>query len=287
MTAVGKIFVILNVLLSLVVCGFIVAVYAQRTKWANATKEWQGAYEVADKSRLATEQELQRVRDQAAKDVQAAQGEVTKRDDIIKTKDAEVASVKAKLEAIEKAGTGDNASLKAVTADRDRLKDEIGGLEKQIADKNNTIVELTKKKNEANAEMVAAQIKASTFQSKAASLEQRVRETETEIVKLRRTGGGGGGVSVVSTQYNPPPQNVEGIITKVNGSLYKLSIGSDAGLERGHTLDVFRLTPTPQYLGQVRLTDVRASESVATPVDRLKYPVREGDMVSSDVLPKK
>ena len=60
-----------------------------------------------------------------------------------------------------------------------------------------------------------------------------------------------------------------------------------AGLEKGHTLDVFRLKPTPQYLGQIRLTDVRAAEAVGVPVDKLKYPAQKGDFVANDVISRK
>ena len=110
-------------------------------------------------------------------------------------------------------------------------------------------------------------------------------------MKLRRGGGtgGAGGTSLVSTgsASNPPPQAVEGIVTEKTGDLIRISIGSDAGLEKGHTLDLFRLKPSPQYLGQIRLTDVRAAEAVGVAVDKLKYPVQKGDFVSNDVSAKK
>ncbi len=111
-----------------------------------------------------------------------------------------------------------------------------------------------------------------------------------EIVKLRRAGGASGsaGVALVSTA-NPPPQSVEGVVTETagRGDLLRISIGSDAGLEKGHTLDVYRMDPTPLYLGQIRLTDVRHNESVGVPVDKLKAPAKKGDIVASDVSAKK
>src|SRR5262249_24701253 len=145
-------------------------------------------------------------------------------------------------------------------------------------------------KNRANGDGVAAEIGANSDQGRAERREARLKETEVEIARLRRTGGTGsaGGVSLVSTA-NPPPQNVEGVVTETTqrGDLVRISIGSDQGLARGPTLDGVRTNPTPQYLGENRLTDVRASDAVGQPVEKMKAPVQKGDLVASDVMPKK
>ena len=181
--------------------------------------------------------------------------------------------------------------MMALQAELDKRKKEVVDLEAQIKDKDDAIVKNIKSKNDAVDAKVAAEIKATSYQAKAERLEARVRETEIEIVKLRRSGstGGSGGTSLVTTgsPSNPPPQAVEGIVTEKSGDLIRISIGSDAGLEKGHTLDLFRLKPSPQYLGQIRLTDVRAAEAVGVAVDKLKYPVQKGDFVSNDVNAKK
>lgn len=290
MTAIGKIFVIINLLLSLVVAGFIVVVYAARTNWADSAKKWHEAYDVANASRQATV-------DEAAQAQRAAADQIKKLNEQLADKDKEIQAQKAALEnrgkdleSVTKTSDKDEAWHKARETEIARRKTEVEELEKQVKAKDEKIEGYLKEKNDANNAKVAAEIKANSYQGKAERLEARLRETETEIVKLRRVGGGGsaGGMALTSTA-NPPPQNVEGIVTETTprGDLVKISIGSDAGLARGHTLDVFRLKPTPQYLGQIRLTDVRAAEAVGQPVDKMKYPVQKGDFVANDVTPRK
>jgi hypothetical protein len=80
---------------------------------------------------------------------------------------------------------------------------------------------------------------------------------------------------------NPPPGKLDGVIKKVDESsgLVTISIGSDAGLAKGHTLEVFRLAPA-KYLGRIRIVDVTATEAVGKPVMKMHAPVQQGDHVS-------
>jgi hypothetical protein len=285
MTAIGKIFVIVNLLFSLIVAGLIVVVYAKSTNWADAAKKWEQAAKVADASREAAKEEAGKAQAASAAEITRLQGELQKKDGEIAAVRAEVQAKLKEMEAIRQASNKDSGSLVAKETQLEKHKSEVAALEKQVSDKDKQIVALIEAKNKANDDKVAADIRANSYQTKAERMEARLRETESEIVKLRRGGGAGaGGVALVSTA-NPPPQAVEGIITETmrNSDLVKISVGSDAGLVKGHTLDVFRLKPTPQYLGQIRLTDVRASEAVGQPVDRLKYPAQKGDFVANDV----
>src|SRR5262249_24222035 len=187
------------------------------------------------------------------------------------------------LEEFKKGDNKNDASFKAVQNERDKLKDEVTGLEKQVGDKDKQIVALIETKNKANDERVAAEIRANSYQGKAERMEARLKEAETELVRVRRSGGRGGtgGTSSLVSTANPPPQSVEGVVTETpqRSDLVRISIGSGAGLARGHTLEVFRTNLSPLYLGQIRLTDVRATEAVGQPVDKMKSPVQKGDLV--------
>jgi len=87
---------------------------------------------------------------------------------------------------------------------------------------------------------------------------------------------------------NPPQENVEGLVSQVDqGGLMKLTIGSDAGLREGHTLDLYRIAAVPsqsQYLGMVRIRKVTPTEAVAEPVGRMAAQPQRGDQVSSRIL---
>ena len=84
---------------------------------------------------------------------------------------------------------------------------------------------------------------------------------------------------------NPPAENVEGMVTKVDAKtgLVTVSVGSDDGLVKGHTLEVFRVNPA-KYLGTVRVLETTPHEAVAQPVGRLLAPVQQGDKVASKIL---
>jgi hypothetical protein len=87
---------------------------------------------------------------------------------------------------------------------------------------------------------------------------------------------------------NPPLENVEGVIREVDPSgLVRISIGSDAGLVKGNTLEVYRLnTQAPsesRYLGRIKLLDVRNTEAVGQLLSKPPVPPQVGDTVSSKI----
>lgn len=85
----------------------------------------------------------------------------------------------------------------------------------------------------------------------------------------------------------PPPGDLRGQIKAVDkDGLVRISLGSDAGLAEGHTLEAFRTEPKPQYLGVIQIIKVSPHEAVGkltTP--RSKDPVQAGDQVASKILP--
>lgn len=85
---------------------------------------------------------------------------------------------------------------------------------------------------------------------------------------------------------NPPPEAVEGAITQVDEKtgLVTISLGSDSGLQEGHTLEVYRLKPTPKYLGTLRIINVQPRESVGRMLNRPMAAVEVGDKVASRIL---
>jgi hypothetical protein len=84
---------------------------------------------------------------------------------------------------------------------------------------------------------------------------------------------------------NPPSEPVEGTVAKVDAKsgLVTLSVGSDAGLEKGHTLEVYRVNPA-KYLGTVRVIQVTPHEAVAQPVGRTQAPIQAGDKAASKIV---
>ena len=135
---------------------------------------------------------------------------------------------------------------------------------------------------------IRADVDARTFKMRAEQLEGQVKSLARELARA----SAGRTATVVSRkrgEENPPQTDVEGRITYVDpeGELVSLSVGSDNGLEVGHTLKVFRLDKNPQeskYLGILEVVSVRPHEAVAKPVRRPLYPLQQNDRVASRIV---
>jgi hypothetical protein len=109
---------------------------------------------------------------------------------------------------------------------------------------------------------------------------------ETQVVKK----GGKGGLKDKNAP-NPPPFYIKGIIEQVDtedNALVLISLGKDNGVEVGHTLEVFRKTPTAKYLGLLRIEEVTAHKAVARLVPNPYAPpvsLKKDDQVASQILP--
>jgi hypothetical protein len=90
--------------------------------------------------------------------------------------------------------------------------------------------------------------------------------------------------------HNPPAENVEGVIKQVDSSgLVRISIGRDAGLAVGHTLEVFRLSEQPsksKYLGTIRIVETQPDQCLGQPVGRMAETPKVGDRVASRIVGK-
>jgi hypothetical protein len=287
MTAVGKILVIINLLCSLAVGGLVTMVYVARTHWVDEFKKAEDRYKVAEASEQTYKAEVEKARVERDQELKTARSE----------RDAVRADLKKQLEindtlrndlvAWEKKATrsegvqqGGQMEIAKRQADVEKLKDIV----KQETDRNNQLV---LEKNGLTDRAVAAEIQLKSALDRAGRLENQLQETTKELVRLRA----GGGVSSVARVggKNPPPENVEGLIknTDPSSGLVTLTIGSDAGLTKGHTLEVFRLSSIPQqskYLGTIRILEVTATQAVGQPTGRMPVPPQAGDRVASHIL---
>jgi hypothetical protein len=88
-----------------------------------------------------------------------------------------------------------------------------------------------------------------------------------------------------------PSEQIEGKIQAVDQSdpaLVELSVGADAGLKKGHTLEVFRFYPIPSYLGVIRIVEVTPRNAVARHLEvgsSKRGPLIVGDQVTSRLAP--
>ncbi|HLW66511.1 MAG TPA: hypothetical protein VKS79_14450 [Gemmataceae bacterium] len=83
----------------------------------------------------------------------------------------------------------------------------------------------------------------------------------------------------------PPQDGTKGTITGVADNLATISVGSDQGAKVGQIFQVYRLGPTPAYLGTLKITNVETHRAAGkfTPATK-NATMKKGDTVDSKVI---
>jgi len=155
-------------------------------------------------------------------------------------------------------------------------------VKKELDSNKAELKEMRDKLTEARDKNLAAEIDMVVLKKQNGRLEIQLQQLAKDNARLRAALEGKTPVAPKDPERNSPPGNVEGRVLAVAADgLMTLNAGADAGLQKGHTLELFRLAPQPQYLGMVVIVEVRARESVAKPVGKMTAPPKEGDNVAS------
>jgi hypothetical protein len=106
-----------------------------------------------------------------------------------------------------------------------------------------------------------------------------------EFWKGGRSGGGSSDPTKTGKGTVAVPAGTEGTVTRIGpeAGLLTITLGTDAGVQKGVTLEVYRLKPEPKYLGKVEVIEVHPDNSVAKPVGRSSSPIEVGDRVTTSV----
>lgn len=287
MTAVGKILVFLNLVFSLVVGAFVVMVYMARTNWVHEFNTLKAQNQVLVAS-------ADTYKNEAIKAQQEAEGRIAKVSADLKSVQADLDTelkindrLSKDLEKLKQQNTKDNALTSLSMTEVNKRQEDVSKLRdrlKQETDTNNTLV---KKNTDLQNETTAAQIEKRAVQDMNNRLEAQLQQMAKDMARIRASGGST--TTARAGGKNPPHEDVEGLVKNTDSSgLMTLTVGSDAGLTKGHTLELFRLNPSmpsqSRYLGTVRVLEATATQAVAQPVGRLAAPPQAGDRVASRIL---
>jgi hypothetical protein len=295
MTVIGKILTFIIFFMSLVFLGMAITIN-QLNKDPKTKQSW------VDVAKHFREVEIPKLQ----KDIAVKDSLIIERDaEILKLKN-EIAQVRQDWEReVRQArdqAAADRAEAQKAKADFEKSQVAVQNLEIELSKRREEAIalqEVIKQKELTNAsiqadlvratnEKIAAQVAAQTYMERVRTLEKQnldlVRALEeANQQNLERP------TTKTEIVRRPPPDDVRGIIKAVGqDGLVSISIGSDAGLLRGHTLEVFRTEPKPQYLGVVQIIEVSPHESVGkllTP--QFKKAVQPNDQVASKILPSR
>jgi len=295
MTAVGKTLVFVNLVFSLLVGALVVMVYVARTNWADGFTKLKDRYDIANAERTQSAAEVVKVsgeRDQAVKE----------KNDTIALRDQEIAQLKGNAAQLTKANEDLKKQVQTGLTNVEGSNTLAGGkatqaatLDAELKKSQDANLELTKIVNVEREKRVAADIERNSAMRRAQELENQVQDLAKQLTLARETGtvtprGTGPGttparLTSLTPDVNPPPEDVRGQVKIVDKEHVVLSVGSDNGLLKGHTLEVFRLGDAPKYLGRIKILSVTANEAVGQLLGRPTQPLRVGDLAQARILP--
>ena len=290
MTAVGKILVFVNLVFSLIVGAFVIMLYIARTHWVDNFTKLQAQNQVLVASVGAVNEESQRAIAAADARVAAAnaqtkkvEGELTNQVALNQEQANQILQLKTRGTAGEALTTASQVEVARRQADMEKLR---ATLKTETEDNARLVNEGNKLRERA----VAAEIQARAVGERADRMEKEMQRLAQDNARLKANGGGGSAVARRGgSERNPPPENVEGLIkaTDPASGLVTITIGTDAGVTKGNTMEVFRLASVPsqsKYLGTIRIIEAGHNYAVGQPVGRMVGQPQPGDRVASRIL---
>lgn len=287
MTAVGKILVFLNLVFSLVVGAFVVMIYMARTHWVDEYNKLNAQSQVLAASAKTYQNEATKAQQDRDAQLQKKQTELdTAQKDLVAALDA-TKQLRDQVSKLEQKSTQQNAQTSLSMIEVTKRENDVAQLRDTLQKETEKNTTLAKKNAELQDQATAALIDKRAVQGQNNRLEAQLQQLARDMARMKA--GGGGTATARAGTKNPPTESVEGLVKTTDPSgLMTLTIGSDAGLTKGHTLELFRLNPTlptqSRYLGTVRILEATATQAVAQPLGRLSAPAQVGDRVASRIL---
>lgn len=280
MNLLGKILVVIVFLMTVVLGGLIALLYDRVTNWHDAYQQLQSRYQGLDAQYTALTKEKE---DNERKLLQEKQDEGNKRAEIegkLATAQRELKALTDKLNTRTAERDMGTANMERSVSSKEQFQRELAQQEQRI---NTLLADLQKaiyEKDQLHQQKVEAEVRERGYRAKSESLEIELRELARAMEQMRS------GVAGVTTAK--PQQHVEGLVSRTDGDrLVTITIGSDSGIAKGHTLEIFRFDPNPRnskYLGRLKILDVREKEAVGEVEKRSAGMIRVGDRVATSII---
>src|SRR5262245_3006688 len=285
MTYVGKTLVFVILVMALAQAGLQIMFHVAQANWVDGYTKLNDRYRAVQADNDAYQADAKAARDQRDADVAAVKAEMDKVVKQLQDKEAELQARNKELQQTKGQSTQSDASLASSEIGNARRPDENKNLDVALKERETRINDLATTNNDLRDRAVRAEIESKSVNEKNQNLVTQIEELSKELVRAKNGGPASAGSAGSMTAKNPPPENVEGVVktTDPSSGLLTLSVGSDSGVLKGHTLEVFRMNP-PKYLGTVKIMDSRPNEAVGKPISKPSGTIQPGDRVASKIL---
>ena len=266
MSWLGKILSVFVLIVGVAAMWFMAQVYVARNNWKKDRDAWAELYKQAETARQSEQSTYRTEKDALERQLAAESTKAKSQADMIaKLKGANDlgAAENTRLAGTIKKGDIDatdlQANLQALTDEAKKLRDRGTALEKE------------RQQLQIDREIALKDRQTFENQAKQALSDRLVAEGKIEalnlqVSELKATGGNAN--AVVLNSFGKPaaalPDGIRGTVTAYKDGYVSLSIGIDAGLTNGASLDIFRSEGGGQYLGTIVIERVYPKEAVAT-----------------------
>jgi preprotein translocase subunit SecD len=296
MTTLGKILVFLVFVAALALGGLMVFVSKTSPSWKQALDE-RDAYITVLKANARAEAE--------GRDKWVKEYEKLKQLLDAQMVEAKAAHARLKVEMEENAKQVKEADLQRTAAaansakaqaEAKRLQDEVKQQLTVIQEREKTVAKLQSEIITAMNDTASANQDRMNIAARAETLLTRNRELEAQLAKASKKDQPATAVTgprVNDPNYTNPPQvYVKGTIKEVDDKdkkLVRISLGSDNGIRKDQTLEVYRMNPKAEYLGRLLIVDADFRTAVARLLPQPGAPSQvtllPGDEVASKLRP--
>lgn len=283
MTALGKTLVFVLFVFSLLTGYFVLVNFEKRTIWKAAFDDQKTKYGVSEANVKAYSTRAIQAEEAAADERKKAADAVEKLKADVAEANRKQAQAKAELDDYKKTKDADDKLRKTSAEETKRRGLEVENMQKAIAQRETRIAELDAQSRDFREKFIQTDVALKSTKQREQELLAQNIELNKEVERLK---SGTATASARGSETKKPPEDVEGQITEVDAKagLVTISIGSDSGLSKGNTLEVYRLQPEPKYLGTIMLLDVRHHQAVGKPVSNQKVQIQKGDKVAASVM---
>jgi hypothetical protein len=286
MNLVGKIFIVLIFVMSLVWMGFSVAVYATHRNWreivendtATADKPLGLRHQLQEQEEF--NDELKDRLDKASE--QLATEQAAKRQALTKLETEKIELERQRDEQAKEIATLVQSETDAVAALKATQEAE-AALRKEVVDLRDQISQAQEDRDKAFDEAVALTDKLHQAANEYRTLRSRVDELTEDLAKanevLRKHG-----LKPEPALYEGVPPIVEGVVLNAGSNgLVEISIGSDDGLMKGHRLEVVRQSGgVSSYVGRIEVVETAPDKAVCKVLPQfLQRSIERNDRVTS------
>jgi hypothetical protein len=288
MTLLGKILAIVNLVLSLAVGAFIVMTYVARTNWHAAYVGMENQAKVSKADALAFQAEMKKVQGEKAQ----LEDQLAKYRLVVDKEKADLnAQIADRSDKLKQAREEIGKHVSAQGAAGEELKrraKEVEYVRSLVATRDEQLRRWEKQVQDMRAAMMEAKINYDAERGRNERLLQENERLTKDNQQIRQVATSTS-VRREAPRKNPPTEDVGGKVTQADAKdgLVTINVGSDAGLNKGNTLDVFRLNPDPAYLGTIQILAVRPNEAVGKPIGLRPGVIRAGDQVSSNIMTRR